>query len=231
MRSRLAWPRVYVKTRQLRGLIPVPAGADTPRAALTKARLAPNNGSVSRLVPARRRAALRWAVLAAVLVPACLQIDGGSIELSWVTYCAGGHPPSSGSSSCSCKERAAALASVQLVLNPLGDGGGGDFCAGRSGCRFAAGHQSGNTAFFVPPGDYDISLLPLDASGAPLGGPGCIPGTDDAGTPPCWQSPAPLRRTVLKGEVVSLGSFLFSVPDCPVTDTCAKKPGATDTCP
>ena len=189
-------------------------------------------GPVSPPPPARRRAAaLRSALLTgaavALLAPSCLHIDGGAIELSWVTYCAAGHTPSSGSSSCSCKERAAGLASVQLVLNAIDDGGGGDVCAGRSGCRFDAQRQSGNTGFFVPPGDYDLTLIPLDASGAPLGSPACVSGGDAGTDAPCWQTPAPLRRTVITGEVVSLGSFLFAVPDCPATAACA----ATDTCP
>ena len=191
-------------------------------------------GSVSPPPAARRRAAaLRRALLTvaavALVAPSCLHIDGGAIELSWVTYCAGGKTPGSGGS-CSCRERAASLATVQLALVSLHDGGGGDVCAGRSGCRFDAQRQSGNTGFFVPPGDYDLTLIPLDASGAPLGGPACVTGGDAGTDAPCWQSPAPLRRTVITGEVVSLGSFLFSVPDCPVTATCALS-GTTDTCP
>ncbi len=159
------------------------------------------------------------ALLALCLAPGCLQIDGGAIELSWVVYCAAGHTPGSSTSSCSCCDRASRLASVQLVVTPLGDGGAGDVCTGQSSCRFSAGRQSGNTAFFVPPGDYDISVLPLDASGAVLGGAACLP-SGDAGAEPCWQTPAPLRRTVIKGEIVSLGSFLLSVPDEPVTTKC-----------
>jgi hypothetical protein len=176
------------------------------------------------LSAARRLVALAAGVGAAGLIPACLTIDGGAIELSWVTYCASGTKPGGAGASCSCNERAAGLATVQLVLNALGDAGGSDVCAGRESCRFAAGRQSGNTGFFVPPGDYELTLVPLDASGQALGGPSCVP---DGSANSCWQTPAPLRRTVLMGEVVSLGSFLIAVPDCPATTSCA----ATETCP
>ena len=181
--------------------------------------------------PARRRPAiaLQVAMLAAgavvaAPVPGCLTIDGGAIELSWVAYCASGKKPNATGSSCSCTERAAALATVRLVLEASGDGAVGDACAGRTGCRFDAKRQSGNTGFFVPPGDYELTLLPLDASGQVLGRPSCVP---DGSAGSCWQTPAPLRRTVTTGEVVSLGSFLIAIPDCPVTAACV----ATDTCP
>ena len=178
-------------------------------------------------IPGGRRAlaglAAALGLLAPVaLAPGCLTIDGGAIELSWVTYCASGKKP--GSQSCSCDERAAGLATVQLVLRALGDGGAGDVCAGRDSCRFEATRQSGNTGFFVPPGDYELTLLPLDGSGQVLGGPACVP---DGSEGSCWQTPAPLRRSVKTGEVVSLGSFLIAVPDCPTTAAC----GTTDTCP
>jgi hypothetical protein len=176
-----------------------------------------------RLATALQVAALAVGAGAAALAPGCLTIDGGAIELSWVTYCASGKKPGSGAS-CSCTERAAGLATVQLVLDGLGDGAAGDACAGRDSCRFEATRQSGNTGFFVPPGDYELTLLPLDGSGQVLGGPSCVP---DGSAGSCWQTPAPLRRTVKTGEVVSLGSFLIAVPDCPATAAC----GATDTCP
>lgn len=162
-------------------------------------------------------------LLLAALGPGCLTIDGGAIELSWVTYCASGKKPGS-SASCSCTEKAASLATVQLVLTALSDAGAGDVCAGRDSCRFEARRQSGNTGFFVPPGDYELTLLPLDSSGQVLGGPACVP---DGSEGTCWQTPAPVRRSVKTGEVVSLGSFLIAIPDCPVTALCS----AREACP
>jgi hypothetical protein len=177
-----------------------------------------------RAVIAWHRSLLAAGTVLAALVPGCLTIDGGAIELSWVPYCASGKRPGATGASCSCFERAAGLATVQLVLDGLGDAAVGDACAGRAACRFEAKRQSGNTGFFVPPGDYELTLLPLDASGHVLGGPSCVP---DGSAASCWQTPTPVRRTVTTGEVVSLGSFLIAVPDCPVTPSCA----AVDTCP
>jgi hypothetical protein len=169
----------------------------------------------------RRAAALKVAALIAggvALLPRCLTIDGGAIELSWVVYCANGRQPGCGPACCSCDERAASLTRVQLVLTGVSDGAATNGCDGKTTCRFDASAHSGNTGFFVPPGDYELTLLPLDASGQVLGGPSCVP---DGSAGSCWQTPVPLRRTVNTGEVVSLGSFLIAVPDCPTTASCA----------
>jgi hypothetical protein len=98
----------------------------------------------------------------------------------------------------------------------LSDGAATAACAGRAGCEFDAALQSGTTGFFIPPGDYAISLVPLGADGAPLGGSGC---SLTAGTG-CWATPAPVRRTIATGEVVSLGTLLVAIPDCPLAPGC-----------
>ena len=172
----------------------------------------------------RLRPAIAMSVplLGAGLLASCLTIDGGAIELSWVSYCASGKRAGGSGASCSCNERVAGLASVQLVLTRLGDGAATDACAGGATCRFAAPDQQGNSGFRVPPGEYDISLLPLDANGQVLGGPTCVP---DGSANSCWQTPAPLRRTVVAGEVVSIGSLLIAVPDCPGTASCPAESG------
>jgi hypothetical protein len=161
-------------------------------------------------------ACLAAAAAPALVAPGCLTIDGGAIEVSWVTYCANGKKPGS-TASCSCNLRAAQLDRVRVEALALGDGADADACAERDACVFTASVQSGVTGFIVPPGDYAIGLVPLDVGGAILGGPSCVP---DASAGSCWQTPARIRRTVLAGEVVSLGSLLIAVPDCPVAEGC-----------
>jgi hypothetical protein len=146
----------------------------------------------------------------------CVPVDGGAIELSWIEYCAAGQRPDSNGASCSCNARAAGLSRVRLAVMGVGDGAVAAACEGRSGCEFDAARQSGTTGFFIPPGDYDISLVPLGPSDTPLGGPECAV----AGATGCWATPPPVRRMVVKGQVVSLGSFEIAVPDCPIIATC-----------
>jgi hypothetical protein len=169
-----------------------------------------------------RRIPRAVALVLSVGLAACVKIDGGAIELSWVTYCSGGKRPDA--TQCSCNARAAALARVQLVVVGVSDGAVASACAGRSGCEFEAAHQQGTTGFFVPPGDYDISLVPLDASGTALGGPDC---PLDSGTG-CIATPPPIRRTLTAGEVVSLGTLELGVPDCPVVSACPNAGGGAD---
>lgn len=178
-------------------------------------------GAVTTPLSCRRLLALAVLALgpvaAGAAAPACVTIDGGAIELSWVTYCADGKKPESATASCSCKLRAARLAQVRVQALALGDGGGADACAGRGACVFTASVQSGSTGFIVPPGDYAIGILPLEESGGALGGPACVP---DGSQGSCWQTPAQVRRTVVTGEVVSLGTLLIAVPDCPTETGC-----------
>jgi len=159
----------------------------------------------------------------------CVRIEGGAVELSWVTYCASGKRPGSTGASCSCTVRERDLAAVRLVLTPLRQGQDDaqtleDGCSQGAICSFEASDRAGNTGFRVPPGEYEISVVPLDAQGTPLGGPSCVP---DGNPLSCWQTPSPVRRTVVHGEVVSLGAVLIVVPDCPAVSGCRPSEGCS----
>jgi hypothetical protein len=169
---------------------------------------------------------LLGAVLWASAAGGCIGIDGGAIDLSWVVYCSSGQQPDAtgqdpASPRCSCNLRAGALARVRLSVIGVGGGPADDACGGRTECEFDAGRQSGTTGFFVPPGDYAIALVPVDAAGTALGGSDC----DLAGATGCWATPAPVRRTVTTGQIVSLGALLVAVPDCPAAGACQPSPG------
>jgi hypothetical protein len=164
---------------------------------------------------------LLWLCVLSVLIAAgwgCVKVDGGAVEFSWVVYCHDGTRPGDPRPTCSssCSGRASALSHIRLSMVGVGDSAGVDACAGRSECEFGATRQSGATPFFVPSGDYDIALIPLDVSGSPLGGPGCAI-EDGSG---CWATPLPIRRTIALGQAVGLGTLLIVVPDCPVTSGC-----------
>jgi hypothetical protein len=172
---------------------------------------------------ARRLATALVFLTGALGLGGCVTINGGAIDFSWIVYCASGPRPSS--ATCSCSARAAALSRVRLTVVGLADGAATDLCVGNAGCDVAASGQSGTTGFFIPPGDYAISLVPLDANGTPLGGPDCTPGVPDGGQGDCWETPAPLRETIVLGQTIQLNALIIVVPDCPFT--CSPNPACT----
>ncbi len=98
------------------------------------------------------------------LIPACVKINGGAVEISWVVI----SPSGGGITDCSCADPA--IAKVRLVL--LGMGGAIDGttpCAGQAQCDFPCQNQTGATQFDIPPtgpGEmYEVSVVAVDGNG------------------------------------------------------------------
>jgi hypothetical protein len=121
----------------------------------------------------------------------CVQIQGGSIEVSWVVHANG-----RAITDCGCADPA--IASVRIDVR--GRGGAIDApCAGRAGCQFACGRQTGATPFDIPEthGDemYAIGVVAVGADGADL---------------PAVMAPASILRTVTRGQPTEVEAFLLS---------------------
>jgi hypothetical protein len=166
-------------------------------------------------------------LVAAALLGAtgCRDIDGGSIEASWIINTAGGGKRID----CACARFGAVRYSVVeihtgarpcLLAGGAGDGGAvadggaladggaaGDGAAAAGGapfdprCEFDCVAGVGTTDFFIPAGDYAINIVPVDLDGKTLG--------PDDGT----AVPAPTNRTVRRGEVTNLGVHLIAAEE------------------
>jgi hypothetical protein len=128
----------------------------------------------------------------------CVQIDGGAVEASWVVVSLEGHAIAH----CNCSDPQ--IDSVRLKL--VGSSGGvmgTEPCRDRASCRFSCERRTGATPFDVPPGDYLMSLIPVDAAGQDLG--------EAAGV----LTPAPVLREVVRGQPTQLDAFAMIAPCAP----------------
>lgn len=152
-----------------------------------------------------RAAILRLVAAAAVpALAACVTIDGGAVEASWTV-----RTPDGRGSSCGCSLPRIVTMRFEVVRR-LADGTRGpDACAGKSSCAFACDTDgsTGTTKFDIPPGDYEISVVPFAADGADL-------------RPSVAANPQ--RRVVTDGQVTQLDNFL-------VEARCALECGGDDT--
>jgi hypothetical protein len=140
----------------------------------------------------------------ASLISACVKINGGAVEISWVVI----SPSGGGITDCSCADPA--IAKVRLVL--VGVGGtveGATPCAGQAQCDFPCQNQTGATQFDIPPTgpgeSYNVSVVAVDASGAE------IPQTEIM-TP---TTPAPILRQVTNGQPTEVEAFTLVAPCAP----------------
>jgi hypothetical protein len=129
----------------------------------------------------------------------CVPIDGGAVEANWVVSTWDGRVI--GDCACTCPP----IAKVRLQLLPV-SGGGADPCAGRTSCQFSCNSQSGATHFDIPPGTYNISLVPVDASGNDVT-------NGEAGTCTAGSRADSVVRDVQKGRVTQLNAQ-FVLADC-----------------
>jgi hypothetical protein len=144
----------------------------------------------------------RKAIGAALVVAAaggCVRIDGGAVELSWVLRT----PDGRAISDCACSAAQVATVRLNLILmNADGAVPGGTPCAGRAQCQFACQRHTGATPFDIPetkPDEtYRVSVDALDKDGAVLAAVG---------------TPAPVLRTVSKGQPTDMGALLL-VAEC-----------------
>jgi hypothetical protein len=101
------------------------------------------------------------------LIPACVKIDGGAVEINWVVIA----PDGRGITDCSCAMPP--IAKVRLSLVGVGgDIDGIDACAGQAQCDFPCQRQTGSTPFDIKPTQngemYSVSLVALGVDGNPI---------------------------------------------------------------
>jgi hypothetical protein len=129
---------------------------------------------------------------------ACVEVNGGAVEVSWVVR----SPAGGGITDCSCAQPA--ITTVRLVLRGVG-GAIHDAtpCAGRAQCDFPCQRQTGATPFDIRatlPGErYEVSVVAV-AGGAEL---------------PEVTAPAPILREVVTGQPTEVEAFQL-VAECAV---------------
>ena len=135
------------------------------------------------------------------LVPACVKINGGAVEISWVVI----SPSGGGITDCSCADPA--IAKVRLVL--VGMGGtidGATPCAGQAQCDFPCQNQTGATQFDIPPTgpgeSYEVSVVAVGNDGLE------IP-QQEIMTP---ATPAPILLQVSEGQPTEVDAFTLVAP-------------------
>lgn len=126
---------------------------------------------------------------AATGLPAgCVDIEGGSVEVPWALFA----PDGRAINDCDCTQPQ--VRTIRLVLESLETGA--HPCDGRPDCEFACARKIGATPFVIPPGNYLMSVVPLDASGSALP----------------FATPSPLTRTVRVGQPTELEAMGIEAP-------------------
>jgi hypothetical protein len=91
----------------------------------------------------------------------CRHVDGGAVEASWVLVTSFGQ----GISDCSCT--CPSIAKIRMELLPQDSkAGGSDVCPSRGACEFSCSQGTGATQFDIPPGRYQVRLVPVGPDGA-----------------------------------------------------------------
>jgi hypothetical protein len=146
------------------------------------------------------------------LLSACVEIDGGAVEISWVIRSRMG----SAITDCGCADPS--IAKVRLVLKgaPGTALEGATPCAGQAQCDFACSRQTGATRFDIQEthGDerYEVSVVAVGTDGSEL---------------PQVMMPAPILREVVRGqptEVESMQLVADCAPECQMNSSgvCAR---------
>jgi hypothetical protein len=128
----------------------------------------------------------------AALISGCVEIEGGSVEVSWVVHANG-----RAITDCGCSDPVISKVRIKLV----GHGGGIEGlepCNGRPQCEFTCQRQTGATPFDIPPTRadevYSVSVVAVGENGQDL---------------PAVGTPEPILRTVLKGQPTEVGAYLL----------------------
>src|SRR5215468_2885812 len=134
----------------------------------------------------------------ACLLGACVKIDGGAVEISWVIRTKAG----SAITDCGCASPS--IAKVRLVLVGMGGAIDGQMpCEGQAQCDFPCPRQTGSTAFDIQEthGDerYAVSVVAL--------------GTDGNEIPKAVvDHPASILREVVRGQPTEVESMQLVAP-------------------
>jgi len=127
----------------------------------------------------------------AFLSTACVEIDGGAVEISWVIR------SETGSAITDCGCASPSIATVRLKLTGVG-GTIEDYqpCAGNAHCDFPCGRQTGSTPFNIKEthGDerYQVSIAAVGTDGTEL---------------LQVMTPAPILREVARGQPTEVESM------------------------
>jgi hypothetical protein len=137
----------------------------------------------------------------ALAADSCVSIDGGAVEASWLVVGVDGHAITR----CDCADPR--IDSVRLKLVGVSGGvNGTEPCRDRGSCRFSCERRTGATPFDIPPGEYLMSLVAVDAAGQDL----------DAGERRVL-APAPVLRDVVHGQPTQLDALALvagCAPSC-----------------
>jgi hypothetical protein len=139
--------------------------------------------------------------IVASLIPACVKINGGAVEISWVVI----SPSGGGITDCSCADPPIAKVRLELV----GVGGtidGATPCAGQAQCDFPCQNQTGATQFDIPPTgpgeSYAVSVVAVGNDGLEIPQPEMM-------TP---ATPAPILLQVSEGQPTEVDAFTLVAP-------------------
>jgi hypothetical protein len=154
------------------------------------------------------RANVPTAVLVLALAtagPACIEIEGGAVELSWSLRSFDGDRVDN------CT--AARVDEVRVCWQSIDDGASTGICQGSQ--SFPCGEENGVSGFEISPGRASFWIEPICVDGSPA----------DSGS---YQVPPPIVRTVEDGKIVTLDSLLIVVSPfaagCPDTGcTCVRQ--------
>ena len=133
---------------------------------------------------------------------ACIEIEGGAVELSWSLRSFDGERVDS------CAD--ARIEEVRICWQAVEEGPSTGVCQGSQ--SFPCGEENGVSGFEIAPGRAAFWIEPICLDGSPA----------DLGS---YQVPPPIVRTVEDGKIVTLNSLLIVVT--PFRSTC---PEAGCTC-
>ncbi len=148
-----------------------------------------------------RYAAVRGALMALVTLVtltaasanlSCVEIDGGAVELSWALR------NFEGNRIRLCDD--ARVRWIQLAWKSADDDGTGAVGPADGTLRFECVENRGVTNFVVPPGPQLLWIEPVCSGGDTPAGP--------------FQVPAPIRREIVAGTVVTLDALLVVADEC-----------------
>jgi hypothetical protein len=91
----------------------------------------------------------------------CRHVDGGAVEASWIVVTSDGRAIND----CACTCPAIAKMRMEVIAPD-----GSDACAGRTACEFSCDQRQGATQFDIPPGTYQVRLVPLGPDGTDVSG-------------------------------------------------------------
>jgi hypothetical protein len=135
----------------------------------------------------------------AVTSVACVEVNGGAVELSWSVRTFDGVRVDD---SCDDGKHKVHLEKIRLAWRAVADGGDGAGMEPDNWADFPCSDRRGITKFTVPPGEHLLWIVPVCAADAPVGN---------------YQVPPPIVRAIHEGTVTTLDALLVVADEstCP----------------